>query len=682
MANALKDLIFRSIMLIIVSCSICYSNKDNNIFSIENANATFDQIALKLSTENLKPINFEQAIKTLSDLRQQATICFEENSAQLQSINNQLQSLKTANQFQVGRKDVNYLVDKKNKLIQTVSECRLFKIRTDEAINAYINTLHSLTTSKLLMKEKAIWYQFSDINSLSKAFETISINKIFNHILFENWYLFLSIIILYFIYWYFLKWVLYNPTKQLKNEQLTKLEQYEKKLYRRMNILGLLGLIGIFIYFALSLSQSPKLIIDLTFELLIICGCICLFWCALLIKMLITYRLFYRLLITLFAIVLISIITLTAYGYHNLAIYLLRNIFFSALGMIAIVYINKLIIYAISKLDESKKLWQQKLRFYLGVKPNKKLPETVILKVIANILIVILYLTFLVYLWGWKTAYPHQFIFALSNGFELFQIEIDIFQILLAIFIFVILCFVSRFFSASISKKYQKEDKDLQVAMASIIGYASFSLAILIALLVSGVNFTGLAIIAGALSVGIGLGLQDIVNNFVSGIVLLLEKPIRPGDRIIVGETEGFVKKVRIRSTQITTMAKSDVIVPNADLIKNQVTNYMFRDPYWRIACSVGVAYGSDIELVREVLLSVAKEHPSVIQLEPDQPCVLFREFADSSLNFELWCIIHDVNNKFKIQSDLNFAIDHAFRKNNIVIAFPQRDVHLYQHGK
>lgn len=669
-------------MLLFFSISYCSAAVKDEHFSIENANATFDQIALKLSTENLKPINFEQAIKTLSDLRQQATICFEENSAQLQSINNQLQGLKTANQFQLGRKDVNYLVDKKNKLIQTVSECRLFKIRTDEAINAYINTLHSLTTSKLLMKEKTIWYQFSDINSLSKAFETISIDKIFNHILFENWYLFLSIIILYFIYWYFLKWVLYNPTKQLKNEQLTKFEQYEKKLYRRMNILGLLGLIGIFIYFALSLSQSPKLIIDLTFELLIICGCICLFWCALLIKMLITYPLFYRLLITLFAIVLISIIALTAYGYHNLAIYLLRNIFLSALGIIAIVYINKLIIYAISKLDESKKLWQQKLRFYLGVKPNKKLPETVILKVIANILIVILYLTFLVYLWGWKTAYPHQFIFALSNGFELFQIEIDIFQILLAIFIFVVLCFVSRFFSASISKKYQKEDKDLQVAMASIIGYASFSLAILIALLVSGVNFTGLAIIAGALSVGIGLGLQDIVNNFVSGIVLLLEKPIRPGDRIIVGETEGFVKKVRIRSTQITTMAKSDVIVPNADLIKNQVTNYMFRDPYWRIACSVGVAYGSDIELVREVLLSVAKEHPSVIQTEPDQPCVLFREFADSSLNFELWCIIHDVNNKFKIQSDLNFAIDHAFKKYNIVIAFPQRDVHLYQHEK
>ncbi|MCF6765826.1 mechanosensitive ion channel [Thiotrichales bacterium 19S3-7] len=682
MAIYLRNFIFHTIVLLLLTLSLCYANTNSHDFSIEKANITFDQIALKLSIEDLKPINFEQAIETLTDLNEQAAACFRENSQKLESIDNQLKSLKTSNQFYIDRKDVTYLVDKKNTLIQKVSDCRLFKIRSEEAIKAYINTLHNLTTSRLLAKTNSFWYSIISFAEFKTSFREINFNQIVNVIIFQKWYLFLSLIILYLIYWRFIKWVLYLPVKHKQDDTLSKFELYKKNFYRRMNILGLLGLIGIFVYLSLQLSQSPKLIVDLTFELLIICGCLCLFWCAFIIKILIPYKIIYRILLGIFAIILLCIIALTSYGYHNLSVYLVMNIFLSALGFIGVIFIHKLIIYAISKIDGNQYLWQQKIKFYLGVKPHKQMPEVVILKVVATLLIAIFYLSFLVYLWGWKTAYPHQFISALSNGFELFQIKIDIFQIILAIVVFVVLCFASRFFSAAISKKYQKEDKDLQIAMASIIGYASFSIAILIGLLVSGVNFTGLAIIAGALSVGIGLGLQDIVNNFVSGIVLLLEKPIRPGDRIIVGDTEGFVKKVRIRSTQITTLAKSDVIVPNADLIKNQVTNYMFRDRYWRIACAVGVAYGSDIELVRSVLLSVANENPNIIHHEPDQPVVLFREFGDSSLNFELWCIIQDVNNKYKIQSELNFAIDDAFRNHNIVIAFPQRDVHLYQHQK
>jgi hypothetical protein len=133
----------------------------------------------------------------------------------------------------------------------------------------------------------------------------------------------------------------------------------------------------------------------------------------------------------------------------------------------------------------------------------------------------------------------------------------------------------------------------------------------------------------------------------------------------------------QIRSTQITTLAKEDVIVPNSELISNQITNYMFRDRYWRVVCQVGVAYGSNVALVKEVLLTVAAKHPEVLQREGDKPAVLLRDFGSSSLVFELWCIIRDVNLKYVVASDLNFAIDEAFRQHQITIAFPQRDIHI-----
>ena len=176
---------------------------------------------------------------------------------------------------------------------------------------------------------------------------------------------------------------------------------------------------------------------------------------------------------------------------------------------------------------------------------------------------------------------------------------------------------------------------------------------------------------------GIGLGLQSIVNNFLSGLILLIEQPIKPGDRIKIDGIEGFVKKVSIRSTQIITPSKEDIIIPNSDLITHHVTNYMFSDKYWRVNCPIGVAYGSDTDKVCEALMEVAIAHPEVVNTPLNKPVVLFRSFGDSALLFELWCLIKDVNRKYVVTSELNLAIDQAFRKNNISIAFPQQDVHI-----
>ena len=177
------------------------------------------------------------------------------------------------------------------------------------------------------------------------------------------------------------------------------------------------------------------------------------------------------------------------------------------------------------------------------------------------------------------------------------------------------------------------------------------------------------------LSVGIGFGMQNIASNFISGLILLLERPIKIGDRIAVGSLSGDVAKISLRTTVLQTMDEVGVIVPNSMLLENEVTNWSYGSRRVRIHVPIGVAYGSDIELVTRTLLMLAGEHAEV--LKDPQPAVMFREFADSSLNFDLVCWIPDIVREPRIQDALNRSIDAAFREHGIEIPFPQRDVHL-----
>jgi small-conductance mechanosensitive channel len=214
--------------------------------------------------------------------------------------------------------------------------------------------------------------------------------------------------------------------------------------------------------------------------------------------------------------------------------------------------------------------------------------------------------------------------------------------------------------------------------VATITGYVLFVIATLVVLSYVGLDLTKLAFIAGALSVGIGFGLQTIVNNFVSGLILLFEQPVRRGNYITVGETEGFVRRIRIRATEIETLQRTTVVVPNSELLTLHLKNWNLRDRYGRIGCAVGVAYGSDVRLVEKLLLQVASDNKDVIsdgRGGVPRPAALFRGFGDSTLDFELRCFISDVTRRFFVVSDLNFAIDAAFREHDVTIAFPQLDV-------
>lgn len=246
--------------------------------------------------------------------------------------------------------------------------------------------------------------------------------------------------------------------------------------------------------------------------------------------------------------------------------------------------------------------------------------------------------------------------------------------------IFCIIYLLARALSTHLRRKGnigKDDEEETQVVIASILTYIGFGIAVISGLLIAGFNFTGLAIVAGALSVGIGLGLQSIVSNFVSGLILLIEKPLKPGDRISVDGVEGFVKKIQVRSTQIVTTSREDIIIPNSDLITRRVTNFMYSDKFCRIQCEIGVAYGSDTHLVRDTLIEIATNHDEVIKTAKNKPVVLFQAFGESNLIFDLSCLIKDVNKKSLVKSELNFEIDRLFRERNIQMAFPQHEIFL-----
>jgi small-conductance mechanosensitive channel len=213
-------------------------------------------------------------------------------------------------------------------------------------------------------------------------------------------------------------------------------------------------------------------------------------------------------------------------------------------------------------------------------------------------------------------------------------------------------------------------------AIATIVRYVFVVIGCVIILQTMGIDLSSLVVLAGALGVGLGFGLQNIVNNLLSGIIILFERPIKVGDRVVVGEVEGNVTEIKIRSTTVVTNSNIAIIIPNSEFISAKVTNLSYTDDKIRFDIPVGVAYGTDPNLVRKALLEVAAEEEGIL---PEPPArALFLEFGDSSYNFILrvWTSEYLKTPK-AFRSLVNFKIWQKFEDYNIEVPFPQRDLHL-----
>src|SRR6266550_508319 len=219
-------------------------------------------------------------------------------------------------------------------------------------------------------------------------------------------------------------------------------------------------------------------------------------------------------------------------------------------------------------------------------------------------------------------------------------------------------------------------DRALQHAIAQIVGYIVLIVGIFIVLDNAGIHLGALTVFAGAVGVGVGFGLQNIASNFISGLVILAERPITLGDRVEVAGIAGQVERIRARSTVIRTNDNIMMIVPNTKFIDSPVTNWTYTDRRVRFRIAVGVAYGSDVNKVRDALLAVAQENPHTLK-EP-APSVFLKQFGDSSIDFQLMVWSSEMSARpSRYRSDLNFAIAEKFREAGIEMPFPQRDLHI-----
>ena len=366
-----------------------------------------------------------------------------------------------------------------------------------------------------------------------------------------------------------------------------------------------------------------------------------------------------------FRFALLSVPLLTPFGYINFGFYIAFNIFATISSVFLFVLFRNLFLLInrkISKPDEK----------------DKKRAISPIVITILEPLLAFISVAFALFFWGMTTDELEGWLEKYRTGIPIGDITINFSSIISAVAMFFILYLITKTLQWFLSHRvfpYTKLDMGIRHAIIAVLGYVGVIIAALASASALGFDLSNLAIVAGALSVGIGFGLQAIFNNFVSGLILLFERPLKVGDYVAVGENAGIIKKIRVRSTEIRTFSNSSVILPNSQLISETVTNWTLHDRAARLDISVGVAYGSDVEKVKEVLLEVAKEHPQIRAIP--HPKVYFLNFGDSSLDFEIRCFVRNVNERHEVSSDLRFAINRVFIENGIQIPFPQRDLHI-----
>lgn len=368
------------------------------------------------------------------------------------------------------------------------------------------------------------------------------------------------------------------------------------------------------------------------------------------------------------AVVLVAVVL----GYDALGRWILHATVTSAAVAFVVVVLLALVQGALTNLLETDTPERLRLLRRVGMRLGRRLMMVVQVIVVAIAVLVLLDV--------WQIAEsPLATWQRLTNlGFAIGSVRITIGSILLAVgvvYLAVLISWIIRTFVQS--EVYRRWDFDRGVgdSINALVHYVLITIGILAALAVIGFELQNFAIVAGALGIGIGFGLQNVVNNFASGLILLFERPVRIGDTVVVDGEWGRVQKIGLRSTVLQTFDQSELIVPNADLVSQKVTNWTLSNPVARLILPVGVAYGSNIAQVIQILRDAAEAHATVLSEPPPQP--LFIGFGDSSLDFELRVWVPDFYGRLEVQSAVLMDIEARLTRAGITIPFPQRDVHL-----
>ena len=269
--------------------------------------------------------------------------------------------------------------------------------------------------------------------------------------------------------------------------------------------------------------------------------------------------------------------------------------------------------------------------------------------------------------WGFSSADIRDWIKSILFGFEVGQFKISLVRIIAGIVLFMGLMFATRLIQRHLRETVlqpPRMDAGIANSIDTSVGYAGAILAALVAISYAGFDVTSLAIVAGALSVGIGFGLQSIVNNFVSGLILLIERPIKVGDWVVVGNEQGNVKRISVRSTEIETFDRASLIVPNSELITGRVLNWTHRNALGRVVLKFTAGPNADPRRVIDVLNDCAIRHPDILR-EP-APLAVFEGFTSSATEYSLRVLLPDINRGLKVQSDLRIAVFEAMRRANV----------------
>ncbi|MBP5858304.1 mechanosensitive ion channel family protein [Marivibrio halodurans] len=376
-----------------------------------------------------------------------------------------------------------------------------------------------------------------------------------------------------------------------------------------------------------------------------------------------------------FALASIAVVGMLAplAGYTALANYLLNNLLGTGL-VVGALYILRGLFREMIGLASSSSL----LRDRIGIDYRARSRIKFWFRAALDILIIVIGVLMIAPNWGLSRSEILRWIKEGFEGFTIGNVTISIADIAFGLIAFAVVLGLTGTTKRMLAERVLPEteiDEGVQHSVTAGVGYAGFVIALALSIAVMGVDLSNIAIIAGALSVGIGFGLQNIVNNFVSGLILLIERPIKAGDWVVVGENEGFVKQVSLRATEIETWHRASVIVPNADLLSSALKNWTLKDKYGRVDMPIGVALDSDPKQVERILLQVARRHPRVVRWP--QPVVLLMSVGESRLQFELRVFTDDILWVMFIASELRIETLRRFREEGIVVPFDQTVVHL-----